>query len=421
VTSATTAPAIVAGTGTAQAISCANPVVVIAPTFTPSTANLTYTWTGSGIVGSANNPSVSVNQSGLYTLIVTNTLTGCSSGSISVPISGSSVPPTVTVVSSSSIGIGCTPTTSMITLTANTTPTSGVNYNWSNATTTQTTSITSAGVYTLVVTDATTGCSVTTQYTVTNSSIAPNANAGANGSLPCGAGATFTLGGSSTSTGVTYTWTGVGIVSGANTPSPTVNQAGIFTLTVSNPTTGCSSSATVAVAATTVVASFTADVTSGVTPLTVNLTNTSSGAISYNWNFGNGSTSTQTNTSVTYNANGSYMIVLTASSGACTNTTSLDITVNEGLTLEIPNVFTPNDDGVNDVFTITSTGVKEISLQIFNRWGQMMYEFTGAKAGWDGVTSSGVKVSEGTYFYFVKAKGFDDKEISKNGAVSLFR
>ncbi len=46
------------------------------------------------------------------------------------------------------------------------------------------------------------------------------------------------------------------------------------------------------------------------------------------------------------------------------------IVVEDGLTLEIPNVFTPNNDDANEFFTIKSTGVKEISLQIFNRWGK---------------------------------------------------
>ncbi|MGZ4038695.1 MAG: T9SS type B sorting domain-containing protein, partial [Bacteroidia bacterium] len=265
------------------------------------------------------------------------------------------------------------------------------------------------------------GCSATGTISVANNTIVPTVNAGANGALPCGASGTFTLNGSSTTTGVTYSWTGSGIVSGAATPTPVINQPGIFTLTVSNPTTGCSASGTVAMVSSSVLAGFTADPTTGVSPLTVNFTNTSTGALNYNWNFGNGSTSTQTNTSTTFSGSQTFTVTLIASSGLCSDTVSIDIVVNDGLTLEIPNVFTPNDDGVNDVFTITSTGVKEISLQIFNRWGQRMYEFTGAKAAWDGLNSNGQKVSDGTYFYFVKATGFDDKEVNKNGSLSLFR
>jgi gliding motility-associated-like protein len=109
------------------------------------------------------------------------------------------------------------------------------------------------------------------------------------------------------------------------------------------------------------------------------------------------------------------------SSGTCTASATAIIIVESGLTLEIPNVFTPNGDGINDVFTILSTGVKEIDLQIFNRWGLKLYSFNGAKAAWDGLTGAGTKATDGTYFYFVKATGFDNTVIEKQGTVNLFR
>ena len=81
------------------------------------------------------------------------------------------------------------------------------------------------------------------------------------------------------------------------------------------------------------------------------------------------------------------------------------IIVNDGLTIEIPNVFTPNGDNVNDLFTIKSTGVKEIDLQIFNRWGQLLYSFNGVKASWDGINTNGGKAPDGTYFYLIELGG----------------
>jgi gliding motility-associated-like protein len=65
--------------------------------------------------------------------------------------------------------------------------------------------------------------------------------------------------------------------------------------------------------------------------------------------------------------------------------------------------------------------VKEIALQIFNRWGEKLYEFTGAKASWDGLAPNSAKVPEGTYFFFVKATGFDGTQVEKQGTVTLFR
>jgi gliding motility-associated-like protein len=142
----------------------------------------------------------------------------------------------------------------------------------------------------------------------------------------------------------------------------------------------------------------------------------------FSWTFGDGSTSTSSTTaSANYTSAGSYSVVLVATAGPCSDTASIVIVVTDGFTIEIPNVFTPNGDNVNDVFTISSSGVKEITLQIFNRWGQLMYDFNGAKAGWDGITNNGSEASAGTYFYFVKAIGFDGKEYEKKGSLNLFR
>lgn len=248
-----------------------------------------------------------------------------------------------------------------------------------------------------------------------------NVNAGTNSTLTC-SGASFTLSGASTNAGVTYSWTGPGIVSGANTPTPVINIPGNYTLTVTDPITGCGAQSTVNVAnGIAVVAGFNSSPLTGFNPLSVNFTNTSTGANAYNWFFGNGSVSTSTNASAVYPSSGTFTVQLIANSGPCSDTAYATIVVSDGLTIEIPNVFTPNEDGINDFLTIKSTGVKELNLEIFNRWGQKLYEFTGVHAAWDGISTNGNKVPSGTYFYFVKATGFDDKEITRNGPVSLFR
>jgi gliding motility-associated-like protein len=153
----------------------------------------------------------------------------------------------------------------------------------------------------------------------------------------------------------------------------------------------------------------------------VTFTDLSTGASTYNWTFGDGAISTSTNPTNTYTTNGTYTVTLLITSGTCVDTATAIIFVENGLSLEIPNVFTPNGDGTNDLFTILSTGVKEIDLQIFNRWGQKLFSFSGPKAAWDGLTETGAKVPDGTYFFFVKATGFDNKTIEKQGTVNLFR
>lgn len=81
--------------------------------------------------------------------------------------------------------------------------------------------------------------------------------------------------------------------------------------------------------------------------------------------------------------------------------------------LVIPNVFTPNSDGANDVYSITSKGMKEWNLTIVNRWGNVVFETTDPGTAWDG-TINGEPCEDGTYFYVLKAKS-TSKEYSKHG------
>jgi gliding motility-associated-like protein len=84
--------------------------------------------------------------------------------------------------------------------------------------------------------------------------------------------------------------------------------------------------------------------------------------------------------------------------------------------LKIPNVFTPNDDGLNDNFIVESKSLRTISVEIFSRSGLMVYNFSGEGnrlkdwMGWDGnVNNSSAKASPGIYFYIIRARGWDDK------------
>ena len=410
-------------------ITCGNTSVIVTPSVSPS-SNLTYTWTsgsGSGLSSPINQASATFTAAGIYTLAVTNTLTGCVSSSTNTAntftVYSNTNTPTVSVVNTSTNNvIGCANAT--VTFSANVTSVgNNLNYNWSNGSTTDNANITTAGVYSVVVTDAVTSCSTSAQFTVNGNTTPPqNVNAGSVIYMACGS-SSVALNGTSTSTNVTYSWngpSGTSVTSGSNTANPTVTDIGTYTLTVTDNLTGCQSTATVNVAQSNVTASFNADPTTGVSPLIVNFTNTSNGATNYSWNFGDSNSSNQTNPSNTYST-GSYTVILTATAGTCVSTATTVIVVEDDLSIEIPNVFTPNNDGSNDVFTIKSTGVKEISLQVFNRWGEKLYEFVGPKASWDGFTTQGAKVPEGTYFFFVKATGFDNKEIEKHGTLTLFR
>ncbi|MCO5260233.1 MAG: gliding motility-associated C-terminal domain-containing protein [Crocinitomicaceae bacterium] len=83
----------------------------------------------------------------------------------------------------------------------------------------------------------------------------------------------------------------------------------------------------------------------------------------------------------------------------------------------IPNVFTPNEDGINDLFFITAVNLKDYNLVIVNRWGEIVFKSDDPNQGWDG-TSGGKKCTDGVYFYTLKAKQ-GDNEITKQGNITL--
>lgn len=418
---ATTPPSVAFGTGTAQAISCTNSVVTIAPTFTPASPNYTYTWSGPGIVGSANNSSVQVNQPGTYSLVVTETLTGCSTTSITVLVNGNNTTPSLLVNTSSTVGIGCSVTNNTVTLTAISSNTA-LTYLWSTSSTATAITVNASGVYTVVATDPSNGCSTTQTIAVANSTTVPSFTATTVGNLPCGSGTgTLNLSASSTNSNVSYAWSGSGIVSGSNTANPIINQAGIYTVVATDNNTGCSSTNTIAVVNPTVIASFTANVITGMAPLNVDFTNNSLGANSYTWAFGNSSTSTSTNPSTSYTASGTYSVVLASSNGLCIDYDTLVIKVTGGLGT-IPEIFTPNGDGKNDPFYIPGLdSYPKNKLQVFNRWGNIVYEAAPYKNDWDGKpnkSSMGTgKLPVGTYFYILDLG--DEKEEIRKGFVQL--
>lgn len=70
--------------------------------------------------------------------------------------------------------------------------------------------------------------------------------------------------------------------------------------------------------------------------------------------------------------------------------------------VRIPNVFTPDNDGVNDVFRISTSGYDALTCTVLNRHGEVVYIFHGLNGSWDAFTHAGVKVSSGTYFVFLE-------------------
>lgn len=105
----------------------------------------------------------------------------------------------------------------------------------------------------------------------------------------------------------------------------------------------------------------------------------------------------------------------------CIDSTCIEITVSPAIyELEIPNIFTPNQDGTNDYFFIEGMGM-EYSIQVFNRWGQVVFSQNPYLNIWNGTSSDGKPLSEGTYYYIVQIINNPDNESVYTGFVMLQR
>ncbi|HXC03662.1 MAG TPA: gliding motility-associated C-terminal domain-containing protein, partial [Bacteroidia bacterium] len=119
----------------------------------------------------------------------------------------------------------------------------------------------------------------------------------------------------------------------------------------------------------------------------------------------------------TYPTAGTYTATCTATdANGCSDTYKIVITVLDLPSwLNVPNVFTPNGDGKNDEFLVSSQGIVQFDLKIYDRWGVELAEILNADQGWDGRTRAGLLVADGTYYYILHATGTDKKTYSLQG------
>jgi gliding motility-associated-like protein len=158
-----------------------------------------------------------------------------------------------------------------------------------------------------------------------------------------------------------------------------------------------------------------------------NLSGSISGAPNtYIWYFGDGDSSTEVNPLHVYKETNIYTITqLTNPGSACADTTIKTYLIDGDTTNEIfiPNVFTPNDDGINDCYRIRGVSPKcdEYKVQIYNRWGEIYFETTDPSQCWNGKNEVGTKASVGVYFYLMSIKKRDQERMEKHGTITLIR
>jgi gliding motility-associated-like protein len=122
------------------------------------------------------------------------------------------------------------------------------------------------------------------------------------------------------------------------------------------------------------------------------------------------------------NETGTYELKLSCINNAgciATDSTIIDV-IDDTVEINIPNVFSPNNDGVNDLFALELKGIKQLEGVIFNRWGQIMYEWSGLENFWDG-TINGNRATDGVYFYILSTIDIKDANLEHKGTVTLMR
>jgi gliding motility-associated-like protein len=406
--------------GNPQSLSCSTTSATLSGS--SSTSGATFSWSGPNGFSSTN-ASPSVTDTGTYVLTVTDPVSGCTS-SAQVSVSSNTSAPAAAANASSTV-ITCATTSVALTGSSSTANTS---FSWSGpagALSGNPVSANSAGTYTLTVTDTTNGCTSSQTIVITAQNTPPTATASSGAdSLNC-ANPSISLSSATGSPNATFSWTGPNGFSSTSQNPGTTSTAGTYTVTVTDIATGCTNTATVTlVQGTDPVAGFGANPASGTAPLSVNFTNSSTaGFASYSWTFGDGNTSTSTNPSNIFAGEGTYTVQMVAygSSAACNDTVFATIYVYPESSILIPNVFSPNGDGINDHFQFLSSGLKELTCKIFDRWGLLMNTVSGINARWDGTTNNGAAASDGTYYYILTATGIDGKEFNLSGYLLLTR
>jgi gliding motility-associated-like protein len=148
-------------------------------------------------------------------------------------------------------------------------------------------------------------------------------------------------------------------------------------------------------------------------------------AFGYLWK-GPNSYSSTLQSPVILNVNDSMVGIFTlivSNSNSCTSQDTISVffdcdNINE---LFVPNVFTPNGDNANQLFRIEKADLKEVQVDIYDRWGLKVYSWNKLDDGWDGKTRSGLECPDGTYFYLINASTLRGKTLTQKGYLSLFR
>ena len=156
----------------------------------------------------------------------------------------------------------------------------------------------------------------------------------------------------------------------------------------------------------------------------INFYNLSQNASSYIWSFGDGDSSNTENPIHKYLEINDYKVSLVAiSENGCRDSVYQNIKVDDVYTIYVPEAFSPDNDGINDVFICKAHGIDldNFNMKVYDRWGEIIFETDDIYTGWDGKVKGGNMAENGSYIWLVTFKTFSGTEYQKRGTVTLFR
>ncbi len=159
----------------------------------------------------------------------------------------------------------------------------------------------------------------------------------------------------------------------------------------------------------------------------VNFSNYSINANTFIWSFGDGNGSIQANPSYEYDEAGYYTVTLYASNPfGCMDSTFITIHVKPDFDIFVPNTFTPDGDNHNNTFYAKGYGISEkgFTLQIYNRWGDLVFESHDMDAHWDGIINTEGNqryAQDGTYTWVIFYQDLEEKRHRAEGHVNLLK
>jgi gliding motility-associated-like protein len=226
---------------------------------------------------------------------------------------------------------------------------------------------------------------------------------------------------------VSWQWTfGDGNTASIQNPSVLYNEIGSYTVQlVVQSNLGCRDTTSQVINVLPApVANFTVSENPASIGFDITFENASLGAVSYQWDMGDGfSTFSTANVEFAYPEEGNFIVSLTAiGQGGCQDSTSQIVNIDGRLVLppRLPNTFSPNNDGLNDVFYVRGGPFSALEFRVYNGWGQEIFSTIDQELGWDG-TQGGEQLPLGIYVYTIKATTILGASFDYSGKINLIR